>query len=72
MLPSKPTAEQIRERRVANECSIFEAKADALQDWRRQCLRQLRSQAGELYTVEACRDVIVDLLDLINAVEHED
>jgi t-SNARE complex subunit (syntaxin) len=28
-------------------------------------LRELRARAGELYTVEACREVIADLLDIL-------
>jgi len=65
MLSPRPTVEQVRAVRDKTECGIEEAKAAIRLEWRNDNLRRLRSQAGEAYTVESCREVIADLIDLL-------
>ena len=70
-LPERPNAEAIKAYRAAHECGMQEAKAELNHRWRVASLRQIRVAAGELYTVEACRDVIVDMLDLFAMLESD-
>jgi hypothetical protein len=63
--PEKPTAEHVRDYRYKNECGLQEAGAALMKSWRQERLAYIRRNADELYTVEQCRDVIVDLLDLL-------
>lgn len=65
MRRQKPTAEDVRAFRDRHECGLNEAKKELEALWRRDCLYDIRMQAGALYTVEACRDVIVELIDLL-------
>ncbi len=67
MSTPKPTAIEIRAYRDKHECGIEESRAALLKEWRKAELYRLRLRAGELYTVEACRDVIAELLDFLMA-----
>jgi len=71
-LPGKPTAEDIQQYRNIHECGVFEARDALNQTWCRECLRQIRANAGELYTIEQCKDVIINLVDLLIKLEHID
>lgn len=62
---TKPTAADVRAYRDHHECGLSEAKAALLCDWRRDTLQGLRVRGYSVSTVEQCRDLIVDLLDLL-------
>jgi hypothetical protein len=65
MTRPRPTIAEFRAYRDAQECSMQEAVATLCAKWRLKRLADIRLNAGELYTIEQCRDVIVDLLELI-------
>jgi hypothetical protein len=65
MLLPKPTSAEVELHRKEHECSRFEAFTHLHSAWRAKCLADIRQRAGELHTVNQCRDVIVDLLDLL-------
>lgn len=65
MIIHKPSADAVRAYRDEHECGIHEAKAAVMKEWRKRELEQIRLRAGELYTVEACGDVIRDLIELL-------
>lgn len=65
-LAPKPDNAAVRAYRDTYQCSLFEAKTALKKEWRAEQLQMLRLQSGELYTVEQCRDVIRDLIDLLS------
>jgi hypothetical protein len=72
MATSRPTADDIRALRDSGDGGgLQECKASLLREWRRARLDELRSDAGELYTVAACNDVIRDLIDFMQQVERD-
>lgn len=66
MTTPRPTADDVKTYRDKHECVIYQARVAVWKDWRELELRRLRLKSGELYTVEACRDVIVELLDFLS------
>lgn len=64
-LAPKPDAAAVRAYRDEHECSIQEAKATLKREWRAEQLADLRLRVCEIYTVEACREVICDLIELL-------
>lgn len=62
----RPKAEDVKAYRDVAMCSMQDAKRIVFADWRRDCLR---NTVGELYTVEQCREVLTDLVDLLIEVE---
>jgi hypothetical protein len=69
MTNPKPTAEDVRAYRDLHECGLETAKAALLKEWRKKGLYLMRMRASELYTIEACRDVIVELLEFLGGEE---
>lgn len=65
----RPKAEDVKAYRDVAMCSMQDAKRIVFADWRRDCLRDVRNTIGELYTVEQCREVLTDLVDLLIEVE---
>lgn len=61
----KPTAGAIRAYRDKNECGMQEAADTLRRAYHHERLRNLRSDASELRTVEQCHDAIVDLIDFL-------
>lgn len=72
MKAQRPTAAEIKARREETGEGLHQCRATMLHEYRLVRLKEIRQQSGELYTVDACRDVIVELLDLILEVENED
>lgn len=70
MIP-KPTAAEIKNYRGGRQCGMFEARRVLFKEWREKELYRIRMQAGELYTVEACQTVIVQLLDFLTELEKD-
>lgn len=61
----RPTAEQARQYRETHECGLEIARLALHAEWRRSCIQDIRVKSGELYTIDQCRDVICELLELL-------
>ena len=62
---SKLTAAEIKAYRDKHECGIEDARTALLKEWHKKELCRLRLRAGELYTVEALRELVADLIDFM-------
>lgn len=51
--------------RKEHNCGAFEAVEAVDKQMRTERLKALRARAGELYTVEACREVLAETLDFM-------
>jgi hypothetical protein len=62
MMNLKPTGTEIRAYRDTHSCGFHEAREILMGEWRKKELYKIRLRAGELYTIEALRDIVVDLV----------
>jgi hypothetical protein len=65
MMNLKPTGTEIRAYRNAHSCGFHEAREILMGEWRKKKLYKIRLRASELYTIEALREVVVDLVDFL-------
>jgi hypothetical protein len=68
----RPTRADVLAYREEHECGLQESKAVLFRQYRSARLREIRNRASELYTVEACNDVIRELLDLLVEMDEHD
>lgn len=61
----RPTVEDIHQYREVNGCGLIEARSKLSARWRKGSLRELRERIGEANTVEACREVVADLIAVL-------
>jgi hypothetical protein len=70
-MADRPTAADVKALREVSGEGMQGCKALLLKEWRRARLRELRMQAGELYTVEGCHAVILELIEFLQEVEND-
>lgn len=72
-MAERPTSAAIRALRDSGTGAggLHECKAQLLKEWRLARLAEIRLDAGELYTVESCHRVILDLVEFLQQVEND-